>query len=346
MRYSQGRLIGRMESLGFELQQETNLAMLTGDVVKSSEIEGEILNPDQVRSSVARRLDMDTGGVTAPVAQDVEGIVTVMLDATKNYDQPLTSDRMFRWHSSLFPNGWSDSRRISVGVWRAGPMQLVSRKRMGGPEQVHFEGPPADRVEQEMQDFLDWFNAPSDAVAATDPVLKAGLAHLWFVTVHPFDDGNGRMARAIADMALARSEGSPRRFYSMSSQIMRERNAYYEILEQTQADTLDITAWLDWFVGCLHRAIESSEDTVSTVLNRARFWERITGLAVNERQHRMLNLLLGDFKGNLTTSKWGKMAKCSHDTALRDITSLVDHGILARSAEGGRSTNYYLINGQ
>ena len=330
-----------MVSLGFELQQETNLAMLTGDVVKSSEIEGEILNPDQVRSSVARRLDMEVGGVATPIAQNIEGIVTVMLDATANYEQPLTSDRMFGWHSSLFPGGWSDSRRISVGVWRDGPMQVVSSKKMGGPERVHFEAPLAERVEQEMQNFLDWFNAPPD----TDPVLKAGLAHLWFVTVHPFDDGNGRIARAIADMALARSEGSPRRFYSMSSQIMRERNAYYAILEQTQTGTMDVTAWLDWFVGCLNRAIESSEDTISTVLNKARFWERIADLTINDRQHRMLNLLLGDFKGNLTTSKWGKIAKCSHDTALRDITSLVDYGVLARSAEGGRSTNYYLVNG-
>ena len=341
--------MGRMESLGFELQQETNLAMLTGDVVKSSEIEGEILNPDQVRSSVARRLDMDAGVVPIPAAQDVEGIVTVTLDATANYEQPLTPDRMFGWHSSLFPGGWSDGRRISAGVWRDGPMQVVSSRKMGGTERVHFEAPPAERVEQEMRYFLDWFNVPSDADPATDPatdpVLRAGLAHLWFVTVHPFDDGNGRIARAIADMALARSEGSPRRFYSMSSQIMRERNVYYEILERTQTDTMDVTAWLDWFVGCLHRAIESSEDTISTVLNGARFWEHIAGLAINERQHKLLNLLLGDFKGNLTTSKWGKIARCSHDTALRDITALVDNGILVRSAEGGRSTNYHLVSG-
>ena len=328
-----------MEYLGFELQQETNLAMLTGDVVKSSEIEGEILNPDQVRSSVARRLDIDVGGVSPPIAQNVEGIVTVMLDATGKYEQPLTPDRLFGWHSSLFPSRWSDSRRISVGVWRDGPMQAVSSKKMGGLERVHFEAPPAERVEQEMRNFLDWFNAPPD----TDPVLKAGLAHLWFVTVHPFDDGNGRIARAIADMALARSEGSPRRFYSMSSQIMLERNAYYDILEQTQTETMDVTAWLGWFVGCLNRAIESSEDTISTVLNKARFWERIAGLPINERQSKVLSLLLGDFQGNLTTSKWGKIAKCSHDTALRDITALVDHGILARSTEGGRSTHYSLV---
>ena len=328
-----------MEYLGFELQQETNLAMLTGDVVKSSEIEGEILNPDQVRSSVARRLDIDVGGVSPPIAQNVEGIVTVMLDATGKYEQPLTPDRLFGWHSSLFPSGWSDSRRISVGVWRDGPMQVVSSKKMGELERVHFEAPPAERVEQEMRNFLDWFNAPPD----TDPVLKAGLAHLWFVTVHPFDDGNGRIARAIADMALARSEGSPRRFYSMSSQIMLERNAYYDTLEQTQTETMDVTAWLGWFVGCLNRAIASSEDTFSTVLNKARFWERIAGLPINERQSKVLSLLLGDFQGNLTTSKWGKIAKCSHDTALRDITALVDHGILARSTEGGRSTHYSLV---
>ena len=330
-----------MESLGFELQQETNLAMLTGDVVKSSEIEGEVLNPDQVRSSVARRLDMDAGGVSSPIAQDVEGIVELMLDATQNYAQPLTSDRMFGWHSNLFPGGWSDSRRISVGVWRDGPMQVVSSKKMGGPERIHFEAPLAERVEQEMQNFLDWFNAPPD----TDPVLKAGLAHLWFVTVHPFDDGNGRIARAIADMALARSEGSPKRFYSMSSQIRKERNDYYDILERTGKGTTDVTGWMLWFVDCLGRAIESAEGNVASILVKARFWERIADLTINDRQHRMLNLLLGDFKGNLTTSKWGKIAKCSHDTALRDITSLVDYGVLARSAEGGRSTNYYLVNG-
>ena len=336
-----------MQSLGFELQQETNLAMLTADVVKSSEIEGEILDPDRVRSSVARRLHIEAGGVATPIAQDVEGILTVMLDATANYEQPLTSDRMLGWHSSLFPGGWSGSRRISVGVWRDGPMQVVSSRKLGGPERVHFEAPSPERVEQEMRDFLDWFNATPGTDPVTDPVidpvLKAGLAHLWFVTVHPFDDGNGRIARAIADMALARSEGSPRRFYSMSSQIMRERNAYYETLERTQTDTMDVTAWLDWFVGCLGRAIDSSEETISAVLRKARFWDRLASLNINDRQHKVIGLLLGDFQGNLTTSKWANIGKCSHDTALRDINALVDQSILARSAEGGRSTNYFLV---
>ena len=338
VRYSQGRLMGRMESLGIELQQETNLATLTGDVSKSSEIEGELLNLEQVRSSVARHLEIDAGGVSTPEAQNVEGIVSVMMDATGRYERTLTTERLFAWHSDLFSSGWSRNHRISVSVWRDGPMQVVPSKRMGGPERVHFEAPAAERIDEEMGVFLKWFNAPPD----TDPVLKSGLAHLWFATIHPFDDGNGRIARAITDMALARSEDSPRRFYSMSSQIMRERNDYYGMLEATQTGTMDVTAWMDWFVSCLGRAIDSSQEPISAVLEKAKFWDSISSIALNERQRRVLNLMLGDFEGNLTTTKWAKIVKCSHDTALRDITALLDHGVLIRGPERGRSTNYLL----
>ena len=338
VRFSQGKLVGRMEVLGLQVEQEANLAALTGDVVKSSEIEGEILNPDLVRSSVGRRLGLETGGPRF-AGQDVEGIVELMLDATQNYGCPLTDERLFGWHSALFPTGRSDGFEITVGRYRTGAMQVVSRKKIGGPERVHFEAPPPHLAEEEMQTFVDWFNAPADA----DPVLKAGLAHLWFVTIHPFDDGNGRIARAIADMALARSENSPKRFYSMSTQIMRERDAYYEALERTQTGTTDVTAWLEWFLGCLNRAIASSESTISDVLSRTRFWEHIAPLAINERQNKVLDLLLGNFEGNLTTTKWAKLTKCSHDTALRDITALIDYGILERGPEGGRSTNYVLV---
>ena len=336
VRFSQGRLVGRMETLGLQIEQETNLAALTGDVVKSSEIEGEILNPDQVRSSVGRRLGLETGG---PIfaGQDVEGIVELMLDATQKFRQPLTSERLFGWHTALFPAGHSGGAEITVGRYRTGAMQVVSGPI--GRQKVHFEAPLPHRVEEEMRTFADWFNAPTDS----DPILKAGLAHLWFVTIHPFDDGNGRIARAIADMALARSENSPKRFYSMSSQIMRERDAYYETLERTQTATTDVTAWLAWFLACLNRAISSSESTISDVLSRQRFWEHISSYPINERQGKVLNLLLGDFQGNLTTTKWAKLTKCSHDTALRDITALMQNGILKRGPEGGRSTNYVLV---
>ena len=336
VRFSQGRLVGRMETLGLQLEQETNLAALTGDVVKSSEIEGEILNPDQVRSSVGRRLGLETGGPRF-AGQDVEGIVELMLDATQNFRNSLTDERLFGWHAALFPSGRSSGVEISVGRYRTGAMQVVSGPI--GRQKVHFEAPPPHLVATEMQTFVDWFNAPADS----DPVLKAGLAHLWFVTIHPFDDGNGRIARAIADMALARSENSPKRFYSMSSQIMQERDAYYETLERTQTATTDVTAWLDWFLECLNRAIASSENTISDVLSRARFWEHVSAYPINERQRKVLNMLLGEFQGNLTTTKWAKLTKCSHDTALRDITILMDHGILARRPEGGRSTNYVLV---
>ena len=339
VRYLQGRLTGRMESLGLRSSQDAMLETLTGDVVKSSEIEGEILDARRVRSSVARQLGLDYAGLL-PSDRSVDGVVEMMLDATQNYSQSLTFERLFGWHASLFSSGGSGMMRITIGDWRddrRGPMQIVSGPI--GREVVHYEAPPAVRIEPEMQTFLEWFNAPSD----TDMVLRAGLAHLWFVNIHPFDDGNGRIARAIGDMALARSEDSPRRFYSMASQIMRERNDYYNVLERTGKGTTDVTGWMTWFVDCLGRAIESAENNLSSILARSRFWERIAEIAINDRQQKVINLLLGDFTGNLTTSRWARITKCSTDTALRDITALVEHGILARGPEGGRSTNYSLV---
>lgn len=341
VRHRQGRLIGHMEALGFEVRREAVLETLTADVLKSSEIEGEKLDAEQVRSSIARRLGMDIGGLK-PADRNVEGVVEMMLDATRGYDRPLTTERLFAWHASLFPSGRSGMTRIRAGAWRddrTGPMAVVSGPI--GKEHVHFRAPPARRLDVEMQVFLEWF----DAGAAMDPVLKAGLAHLWFVTVHPFDDGNGRIARAIADMALARSENSPQRFYSMSAQIRQESAAYYDVLEQVQKGSLDVTPWMEWFLGCLGRAIAGAQITLGAVLAKARFWEGLGGLAVNDRQRLVLNRLLDGFEGKLTTSKYAKLAKCSQDTALRDVLSLVERGILVRNPAGGRSTSYALADG-
>jgi Fic family protein len=338
IRHRQGRLTGHLEALGFNLQQEAVLETLSSDVLKSSEIEGEKLNAEQVRSSIARRLGIDIGALK-PADRNVDGVVEMMLDATRHYDQPLTAERLFGWHSSLFPAGRSGMHKITIGTWRedsTGPMEVVSGAI--GKEHVHFQAPPANRLDDEMRTFLDWFNAKSDI----DPVLKAGLAHFWFVTIHPFDDGNGRIARAIADMVLTRSEDSPQRFYSMSAQIRQERDAYYDILEQTQKGPLDITPWMEWFLGCLGRAIDNAQITLSGVLAKARFWEEISRVAINERQRVVLNRLLDGFEGKLTTSKYAQLSKCSHDTALRDILALVENGILVRNPEGGRSTSYAL----
>lgn len=340
VRHQQGRLIGHMEALGFNLRQEAVLETLTSDVLKTSEIEGEKLDPEQVRSSIARRLGMDVGGLK-PADRNVEGIVELMLDATRRYDQPLTKERLFDWHASLFPTGRSGMTKIRAGAWRddnAGPMQVISGPI--GRERVHFQAPAAELLDCEMEAFLDAFNAKADI----DLVLKAGLAHLWFVTIHPFDDGNGRIARAIADMALARSEKSPQRFYSMSAQIRQERNDYYAILEQTQKGDLDITPWMEWFLGCLGRAIEGAHTTLAAVLTKARFWEAIGNVSVNERQRRVLNRLIDGFDGKLTSSKYAKLAKCSQDTAARDISALVERGVLVRNPQGGRSTSYALPN--
>ena len=340
VRHEQGRLLGRMEALGFKLRQEAVFKTLTEDVLKSSEIEGEQLDAEQVRSSIARRLGMDIGGLK-PVDRNVEGVVEMMLDATGHYEQPLTAERLFGWHASLFATGRSGMRRIRVGAWRddsSGPMRVVSGAV--GRERVHFEAPAAGRLDREMQVFLDWFNEKTES----DWVMKAGLAHLWFVTIHPFDDGNGRIARAIADMALARSEQSAQRFYSMSAQIRQEYATYYDILENTQKGEMDITPWMDWFLGCLGRAIDGAQAILAAVLSKARFWEIFADFPLNERQRLVLNRLLGGFEGKLTTSKWARLAKCSHDTALRDISALVERGILVRNPGGGRSTSYGLAS--
>jgi Fic family protein len=339
VRHRQGRLIGRMEALGFQLQAEAVLQTLTEEVQKSSEIEGEMLDKEQVRSSIARRLGMDVGALT-PADRDVEGVVEMMLDATQNYDKPLTKERLFNWHAALFPTGRSGMSRIKVGAWRddrTGPMQVVSGPI--GRERVHYEAPPADRLKEEMRAFLVWFESKT----AIDLVLKAALAHLWFVTIHPFDDGNGRIARAIADMVLARSEGSAQRFYSMSAQIRIERNAYYQMLEVTQKGDLDVTSWLEWFLACLDRAFDGAEKTLASVMTKARFWEKHGGAAFNDRQRATINRLLDGFEGKLTTSKWATLAKCSQDTALRDIDDLIKRGVLAKDTGGGRSTSYSLV---
>jgi Fic family protein len=338
VRHRQGRLIGRMETLGFDLRAEAVLATLTEDVLKSSEIEGEVLDRQQVRSSIARRLGMDIGGL-AQADRHVEGVVEMMLDATQKFHVPLTSERLFAWHAALFPTGRSGMSKIIVGAWRndsSGPMQIVSGPI--GRARVHYEAPKAPRLDSEMAAFLKWFGEDT----SHDPVLKAALAHLWFVTIHPFDDGNGRIARAIADMALARSEQSPQRFYSMSAQIRQERKAYYDILEATQKGDLDVTAWLKWFLDCLDRAIDGAERMLSNVFRKARLWDAIKNQTLNERQRDMINRLLDGFEGKLTSSKWATITKSSQDTALRDITDLVGRGILARDTGGGRSTSYSL----
>ena len=335
----QGRLLGRMQDLGFDLRREAQLSTLTEDVVRSSEIEGEKLDSDQVRSSIARRLGMDVGGLV-PADRDVEGVVEMMLDATTHYTQPLTADRLFGWHAALFPTGRSGLRKITVGNWRddsSGPMQVVSGPI--GRQKVHYEAPTAARIPGDMDRFLNWFEAPGN----TDPLLIAGLAHLWFVTIHPFDDGNGRIARAIADTALARSERSTQRFYSMSAQIRRERNDYYTTLERTQRGALDVTPWQEWFLSCLHRAIEGSHDTLGAVLEKARFWERFAQQSLNGRQVKVLNRLLDGFEGKLTTSKYAKLTKSSQDTAYRDILELLERGALRKDPGGGRSTSYSLV---
>lgn len=337
VRHRQGRLIGHMEALGFPLREEAVLQALTEDVIKSSEIEGEVLDREQVRSSIARRLGMDIGGLVE-ADRHVEGVVEMMLDATQNYAQPLTAERLFGWHAALFPTGRSGMSRITVGAWRepeGEPMQVVSGPI--GRERVHYEAPASELLDTEMSRFLDWFET-----AAPDPVLKAGIAHLWFVTIHPFDDGNGRIARAIADLALARAEGTAQRFYSMSAQIRTERKAYYDMLESTQKGDLDITPWLSWFIGCLDRAFDGAETILASVMRKARFWESMAGQPLNERQRKVVNRLLDGFEGKLTNAKWAAIAKASSDTALRDINDLVQRGILVKEPGGGRSTSYAL----
>jgi Fic family protein len=336
VRHHQGRLLGRMEGLGFALRNEASLAMLTSDVVKSSAIEGEFLDPEAVRSSIARRLGLDNGGAAAS-NREVEAIVELMLDATQHYRKELTTERLFNWHASLFPTGRSGMRRIEVGGWRtaeAGAMQVVSGPI--GREKVHFEAPAADRLENEMAAFLKWLREP----VGVDPVLVAGVAHFWFVTIHPFEDGNGRIGRAIADMALARADGSAQRFYSMSAQIELERKQYYSELERSQRGSLDITAWLEWFLECLGRSLQQAEDALQGIIRKAKLWDLVNLNPVNERQRKVLNRLLDGFEWKLTTSKYAKLAKCSADTALRDIRTLFEQGMLTQNEGGGRSTSY------
>ena len=338
VRNRQGRLIGKMEALGFDLQNEAFLETLTVDIIKSNEIEGIVLNKEEVRSSIARRLGIDTGGLP-PVNRNIEGIVDIMFDATRNFDKPLTKKRLFDWHFAMFPTGRNGMYEIITGKWRddsTGPMQVVSGAM--GKEKVHFQAPPATTIDKEMTVFIDWFNHKKDI----DQVLKASIAHLWFVTLHPFEDGNGRIARAIADMLLARSDGLPQRFYSMSAQIQKDRRSYYDILEKTQKGNLDITEWICWFLDTLKKAIIRSEETLSLVIRKHKFWNTYGSVIRNERQKKVLNKLLEGFTGNLTTSKWAKMNKCSQDTALRDIQDLMNKGILVKSASGGRSTKYEL----
>jgi len=335
-----------MEALGFNLRQEAVLRTLTTDVLKSSEIEGEKLDADQVRSSIARRLGMDVGALKAP-DRNVEGVVEMMLDATRHFDQPLNAERLFAWQASLFPTGRSGMTRIRTGAWRddsAGPMLVVSGPI--GKERIHYEAPNSERLDGEMASFINWFES-QPAQMTVDPVMKAGLAHLWFVTIHPFADGNGRIARAIADMALARSENSFQRFYSMSAQIRQERKDYYDILESTQKRrTMDVTPWIEWFLGCLGRAIDGAQGVLGSVLAKARFWEHVRDVPLNDRQRRVINRILDGFEGKLTSSKYAALAKCSQDTAHRDILALVAASVLVQNSAGGRSTSYSLVGFQ
>ncbi len=327
-----------MEALGFHLREEATLQTLTTDVVKTSEIEGETLDAETVRSSIARRMGLDIGALR-PMDRNVEGIVDIMLDATRRFDEPLTGERLFGWHAALFPTGRSGMHRMTVGAWRSkesGAMQVVSGPI--GREKVHFEAPAHDRLKAEMSRFLKWCNSGPEH----DLVMKSALAHFRFVTIHPFEDGNGRMARAIADMMLARSESTAQRFYSMSAQIQKERNDYYDVLERAQKGTLDITAWIEWYLNCLKCAIGASEETLEAVLIKDRFWKQHAGESFNERQRKVINRLMDGFEGKLTSSKWAKLAKCSQDTALRDIGDLVERRILAKEEAGGRSTSYVL----
>lgn len=335
VRNLQGKLMGKVELLGFKLKDEANLETLIQDVVQSSEIEGEILNPEQVRSSIATRLGLEDSGLQHS-DRHVDGVVEMMLDATQNNDKRLSDERLFGWHASLFPTGRSGMYKIEVAKWRSGDMQVVSGGM--GREIVHYEAPKAELLAQEMKQFLDWFNSESNL----DPILKASVAHLWFLTLHPFDDGNGRIARAITDMQLSKADGVNQRFYSMSAQIKKERKAYYKILEHTQKNDLDITLWIIWFLECLKNAILSSHTIIDKVVKKHRFWVKNAGLIINERQQKMLHKLMDNFEGNLTTSKWAKITKTSQDSALRDISDLVNKGILIKANSGGRSTHYVL----
>lgn len=337
VRLMQGKIIGQMNALGFSAKEEATLTALTLDVVKSSEIEGELLNYDQVRSSIARRLGINTAGLVSS-SRHIEGVVEMMLDATQRYTLPLTEKRLFGWHAALFPTGYSGPYTIEVGRYRTGEMQVVSGAM--GKEKVHYKAVKPELVKMEMDKFLDWFNNEN----SLDPVLKAAIAHFWFIIIHPFDDGNGRIGRAITDMLLARAEGSGERFYSMSSQILAERKLYYEVLQKVQYSSGDITEWIEWFLHCLKNAMLSTESTTQKILRKAEFWKLHEHTPINERQRLILNKLFDDFEGKLQTSKWAKIVKTSTDTALRDIKDLVEKGILKQTDEGGRNANYELVD--
>ena len=341
-RYEQGLLLGKMQDLGYQLRTEATLVALTEETVKSSAIEGEELNPESVRSSLARRMGLEAGGTRA-VDRNVEGIVEMMLDATQKYISPLTEERLFGWHAALFPTGRSGMRKIKTGAWRTGGMEVVSGPE--GKQKTHFEAPEAEAVGPEMLTFLTWYEGNATNI---EPLIKAGLAHLYFVTIHPFEDGNGRIARAITEMSLARLENSAQRFYSMSSQIREERKGYYEILESIQKDGMDVTEWLGWFLDCLGRAIGKANRLTAGVLAKEGFWRHLKqrSIDVSDRQKKIINKLLDGFEGKLTTEKWGKLAKVSHDTALRDIQDLIGKGILKQDDGGGRSTAYALVREQ
>ncbi|MEP7197197.1 MAG: Fic family protein [Saprospiraceae bacterium] len=342
VRNLQGRLIGKMENLGFDLKNEALLETLTLDVLKSTEIEGEFLSAQQVRSSIAKRLGMDLGGLIAS-DRNVDGMVDLMIDATRNFNTPLTQERLFEWHSSLFPTTRSNMYKIVVGSWRndfKGPIQVISGSI--GKENVHFQAPESSKVSKEMEVFIEWFNS-NDTI---EPVIKAAIGHLWFVTIHPFEDGNGRITRALTDMLLARSDSSSQRFYSMSAQIRLERKSYYKILESTQKGGMDITEWILWFLYCLINSLHSTDSLLAKVLSKASFWKNNAKTILNYRQQIMINKLLDEFDGKLTTSKWSKITKCSQDTALRDIHDLLSKNILKKQASGGRSTHYELVPNQ
>lgn len=335
VRHLQGKLLGQMATVGFSLKEETILSTLTLDVLKSSEIEGEILNYDQVRSSIARKLGIEYAGMVSS-DRNVDGVVEMMLDATQNYKYPLDDERLFGWHAALFPTGRSGMHKIDVACYRSGEMQVVSGAM--GKEKVHYQAPSPELVKSEMDEFLKWFNEEEEL----DPVLKSGIAHFWFIIIHPFDDGNGRIARAISDMLLTRSDDTPQRFYSLSSQILAERKVYYDVLQRTQFSDGDLTEWLEWYLNCLYRALQSTEATFRKVLNKIEFWDKHLGTELNARQRLMLNKLLDGFEGKLTSSKWAKITKSSQNTAIRDIQDLVEKGILRKEPQGGRSTNYEL----
>ncbi len=337
VRNLQGKIIGQMNTFGFATKEEATLTTLTLDVIKSSEIEGEKLDYDQVRSSIARRLGINIAGLV-PANRNVEGVVEMMLDASQNYQKPLTNKRLFGWHSALFPTGHSGMHKIEVARYRTGEMQIVSGAM--GKEKVHYEAVPANKVKEEMDKFLKWFNDYNKI----DPVLKSAIAHFWFIIIHPFDDGNGRIARAISDLMLARADGTTERYYSMSSQILVERKQYYAILQRVQHNSGDITDWLNWFLHCLKNSLLATENTLQKILRKNEFWKIHEITELNERQRLVLNKLFDDFDGKLKSSKWAKIAKCSPDTALRDIKDLIDKGILRQEQQGGRSTNYELAD--